>query len=126
MIRTENLKWNIPTGFFTWKLGVGPTLVTEFTEGGGGAYLGTADGERRWLCGHPEVRALVFGPVPATWCDECGHDTAEPHPYAVYIKAAGATREYVTRNHSHESAHQIAERERAEGARVSISIDTCG
>ena len=47
-------------------------------------------------------------------------------PFAVYARWRNDRPEYVARNHGRESAVRAAERMAAEGARVHVSLDTCG
>lgn len=47
-------------------------------------------------------------------------------PFAVYARWSSDRPEYVTRNHDRESAERAARRMAEDGARVHVSLDTCG
>lgn len=118
---------SLPTGVLVRQFG-GPALVHKVTRRGDGVDVETSS-DTRWFCvaWNRRETVLVYGPVPATWCDECGHDTAPDefgrvHSYVVSGTVDGRST-WGARNCRHDEAHKIAARLLADGwsdARVSI------
>lgn len=125
----------VPSGALVYRLGSGFVPLLEVDDKRCGYYLEWEDGRGAWRVGSvhsDKVTVAVHGPVPATWCEECGHDTAPDQygrtfPYAVFGSANGRSMP-ASRNHSHASAHEYARRlvEEFGYERATVGIDSCG
>lgn len=104
-----------------------------------------ASGEVQWAT-REAVHVLIpgHGIYPVEWARVESHERPGPDlsaletfatfgggrfadgPFAVYARWSPDKPEYVTRGHDRESAERTARRLAADGARVHVSLDTCG